>query len=330
MVLRRSVLLYEIIIRIIGTDTDLAVRGVDIPVTAVHHRVVGADGLAVFLLPCHGGVVTGAVDEPEGTHRSLGTQTLGSFNRIVQTVDIGDAAHVDKGLERHVAVVGDAHGLFLLGALLRVDQDHAEGGLRTVDGGGGGVLQDGDRLDVIRVDVVQRGDLDVVEQDQRGGGTVVGTDLAADADDGVGTDLSRTDTDVQARSSTLETTSDIGDRTALELLGCVDRGDGTGQVRFLLLAETDDDGVLEHLRIFCQDDVNDPAAGHGDLLGLVADAGELKCTIGGYVDGIGTVDVRRGSVRRSNNDHVGTYDRLVVLIDHLTGDGNVLSQQRSR
>ena len=327
--LRRGVLLHVVVVRVVGTDADLAVRGVDIPVTAVHHRVVRADGLAVFLLPGHGGVVARAVDEPERADRGEGAETLGGLHRVVQTVHVGDAARVDEVLERDVARVGDLHGLLLTRAFLRVDQDHAEGCLRTVDGGGGGVLQHGDRLDVVRVDEVQRGDLHVVEQDQRGGGTVVGTDLTADADDGVGTDFGGTDTHVQTRRSALQTAADVRDRTALQLLRSVDRCHGAGQVRLLLRAEAHDHGVLKHQGVIRQDGVDHPAAFDRHLEGLVADAGKLQGAVGRRVDGIATVDARRRAGGCSCHHHVGTYDRLVVLVHHLTGDGHVLSQQGS-
>ena len=328
--LRRGVVLHVVVVRVVGTDTDLAVRSVHVPVTAIDHRIVGADRVAVFLFPGHCGVVAGTVDEPEGADRGVGTETLGSLHGVVQAVHVSDAARVHEVLEGNVAGVGDLHGLFLLGTLLGVDQDHTEGGLRTVDGSGGCILQHGDRLDVVRVDEVQGRDLDVVEEDQRGCRTVVGTDLAADADDGVGTDLGGTDTDVQTRRSALETAADIRDRTAFQLFRCVDRSHGTGQVRFLLRTETDNHGVVKHQGVVGEDDVHHFAAGHGDLLGLVADAGELQRAIRGDVDGISAVDVGRRTGGRSKNNHIGTYDRLIVLVHYLTGNGNVLSQQRSR
>ena len=58
------------------------------------------------------------------------------------------AHHAQGMLVVHVEVRGGRALVALLGG----DYDNAVGCARTVDGGGGGVLEDGEALDVVRVD----------------------------------------------------------------------------------------------------------------------------------------------------------------------------------
>ena len=274
-VLGRSPFTDHVVPRVEDTDAHAAVTAVDVEVAAVGERGIRVQ-VGVLGEPRLGGLPRIAVAEPEAAgHAVRHVLDLGGQHTVVDGVDAALAITVVNVLEGDVARVVHVDRL-VDRAFLRGDQHHAEGGLRTVDRGRGRVLQDGDALDVVRVDDAQRGDLDVVQQDQRGGGTFVGTYLAADAEARVGTDLSRGDDDVQTRSGALETAGHVGDRTAVQLLRSVDRRHGAGQVGFLLRAETDDDRVLQHLGVIRQDDVYHLAAGDHDLLGLVADAGELE------------------------------------------------------
>ena len=299
---------------VVVTEDHLAIRGL----------------LAVFLLPAGS-----HFDEVVAVE--VHTEELGSVTGTV--VGLGHGGHLlDHGrivrqvgslAPAEVVVVAHLHAVAGLSAL-GGDQHHTESSARTVDRGGGGILQDGDRCDVLRVEVGQVVDRNAVDHVERGGRTAVGqgTDTT-DHDGRLGVDVTVDVEDGQTGDSTLQGFAHAGRRLALEGLRDVDGRDGAGQVGAALRAVTDHDGFVEEFGVICQNDVDHSAAGHGDLLGLVADAGKRKCTVGGYVDGVGTVDIRRSSCGRSNNDHVGTYDRLVVLIDHLTGDGNVLSQHRS-
>ena len=234
----------------------------------------------------------------------------------------------DRLVPGEVVGIGDRHFVLDSRTVLGGDQDHTPCSTATVDGGRSGVLQDGDALDVVRVDEGEVGDFHAVEEDQRLVVTVDGTHT---------TDLHRRGCrqvvgvvrDRQARDDTLETFGHIGDRLAAECLVSVDSRDGTRQVDLLLGTETDNHRFGEHLGIICEDDVDHTPAGYSDLLGLVTDAGKLERAVRRNVDGICAVNAGRCSGGCAENNHIGTYDRLIVIVDHLTGNGNVLSQQRS-
>ena len=94
----------------------------------------------------------------------------------VHLVVLGDGAIVNTLVDAH----GKAYAVAL--ATLGRDEDHAVGGAVAVKGGGGGVLQDGQALDIVRVqvgDVAAEGH--AVDDVERRVGTVHGTD-AADAE----------------------------------------------------------------------------------------------------------------------------------------------------
>ena len=124
----------------------------------------------------------------------------------MESLDVGHLIILGHALECHVAGIGDVHAVGFLGSLLGGDQDNAECSLCTIDGSGGGILEDGDGLHVIGIHEVQGRNLHVVQEDKGSGGTFDGTALATDAEDSVGTDFSGTDTHVQTGSHTLEAT----------------------------------------------------------------------------------------------------------------------------
>ena len=93
-------------------------------------------------------IVGALVDQPHG---------LGIIGHVLQAAQI-------RHLDRHIVIVRD---MDLAGrAALGGDKDDAVRSPGPVDGRRGGVLQDSDGLDVLRVDVVH-GILDAVHQDQR-------------------------------------------------------------------------------------------------------------------------------------------------------------------
>ena len=227
-------------------------------------------------------------------------------------------------------VVGVGHVDLVLrtGAVLGGDEDHAPGRAATVDGGGGGVLQDGDVLDVVGVDERKVGDFHAVDQDQRLVVAVDGTGTAETHRRG-GAEVSRVVGDGQAGDDALETLRHVDDRLAAEGLLHVDRRDGAGQVDLLLRTETDDHGFIEELRVIGQDDVDHAAAGDGHLLGLVADAGELQGSVCGSVDGVAAIRVGRRARCRTDDHYVRSDDRLIVVVDDTTRDADVLSPHGS-
>ena len=112
------------------------------------------------------------VVQAAGTHDAGGCGGIGFGGRLVGaggqeavTHDLPFHGNILVGVEAFVfgnaadaetVVDTDVEGDLLAAALLGGDEHHAVGGAGTVQGGGSRVLQDGDRLDVIGVDVGDR------------------------------------------------------------------------------------------------------------------------------------------------------------------------------
>ena len=186
----------------------------------------------------------------------------------------GNGVHQADG-----AAVVDGDLFSVLGALGR-NEDHARRGARTVDGGCGGVLEDGDGLDVFGIQGVQFS-RDVVDQDQRadgghartaageGGGTA---DLDAFA--GLSGRIGRR-RDVQAGDGALEGGGHVRLRPVTQDFVHLDRGHGTGQVHLLLDTVAHDDGFLQQSGVFFEDD-GQGGSGNGNDPCDIADAGDLQ------------------------------------------------------
>ena len=153
-------------------------------------------------------------------------------------ITVGDEVEEVLGLlHREVAVVGD---LCLAGGrVLRGDEDDSVRGPGSVDGGGGGVLQDGDTLDVVRVD--HRGvGLDTVHEDE-GASTVDGAGTT-DVEVSGTSRLTVGQGDVEVRNRSDQHLGQVGAGTAFE--GFSLKGlDGTGKVDLLLGSITDNDSL---------------------------------------------------------------------------------------
>ena len=140
------------------------------------------------------------------------------------------------------------------GTLLGRHQDNAVGSTGTVDGGCGGVLEDGEGVDVIRVDhgEVAVGDGDTVHNKERVVRGVQGS-RTTDPDLSTGTRSTVARNDHDAGALAAKEFIGIGDRTAVEFIG-LDHGHGTGQVLLLDVAVTDDNGFFHHFGIDFQND----------------------------------------------------------------------------
>ena len=152
------------------------------------------------------------------------------------------AVHQSRGIGESVVAVVLHAGLAVLTAL-RSDEDHAVGGLRTVDGGRCGVLQYGDTLNVLRVERVDIAGLHTVYEDV-GAGVVERThttnaDATAVHTGGAGR-AGNGDTGHEA----LQTGGYVVDGSVVERLA-VDLGHRSGEVGFLLGAIADDNNLIE-------------------------------------------------------------------------------------
>ena len=141
---------------------------------------------------------------------------------------------------------GEVHGRFLHLALLRGDEDDAVLGTETVDGRGS-VLQHGNALDVVRIELLEDGDiiigLELAGVVAPGTGILARTGDAADdavdddhrvavtADGKVGVELTGLTAvlgDLEAGNLALEGVDAIGGTGGGDVLGA-DLGDGSGQ-----------------------------------------------------------------------------------------------------
>ena len=256
----------------------------------------------------------------------------------------GSIRILGREVDLHVAV-----GCAFLGG----DDHDTVGSTRTIEGRGGGALQHGHALDVFRVDVHHT----VGERGGRLGHTVgarvTGIDGRVVVDDTVddeerlvvtafGSRVTTTDDDrrtsargtaglrhVDARHLAREGVDDVGLLVAKELVG-LDFGNRIAQ-GFTLLLDTEGrhDRLLQHFRIIGKDDVDEGSSFDRHGLGLVADTGECEVPVPGSGDPVRTVGVGRRTDGRSFNHHISTNDRLIVVVHHRTGDGHVLSPQRS-
>ena len=220
----------------------------------------------------------------------------------------------------------DIEGKPFAAALLGGDEHHAVGGAGTVQGGGGSVFQDRDRLDVIGVDVGDRSvKRNAVHHIKRGAVRVDGTETA-DTDAAGGTRLAGCGGELHAGGDTFKGVGGVGHRTDFQLLAVKGSG-GSGKVFLVDRTVGDHHGLFDTLRIGSQQDVDYVAAFHGGFLVEVADGTEDQHGIAGDVDGIVTFRVRRGAGHGSFHLDGGKRNTLAgVGVFHFTFDRDVLRQ----
>ena len=202
------------------------------------------------------------------------------------------------------------------------DEHDAVARLRTVDGGGRGILQDVDGHDHARVEILDAVDLQTVDDVERRDVAAVGG-VTADADVRAGTRRTVGD-DVDARGLALEGAGGVrGGQVAQVFELQVDHG--TGQVGFSLGTVTDNDRRFEHFEVILEDDVVDGAVADREGVGLVADTFDADARSDRNDEGIGTVQAGDGTdADVSDHGDVGVDDRVALGIDHVTADGLVL------
>ena len=209
-----------------------------------------------------------------------------------------------------------------LGTLLRGDDDNAVGSTGTVDGGRRGILEDGEGLDVFRVDGGQRvahagdaviGNGQAVDDVQRVVGGIQGC-AATDTDRSAGARHTGTRSDDDTRALAAEEVGRGRDDTLVDFVG-LDGRDGTGEVTLLDGTITDDDDFVEEVGVIREGD------GRGDLIGRESLRG--KAHAADFHDGIRTgnhqdvvaVQTRRDTVGRSLFENDGAHDRA-KLVDY--------------
>ena len=294
--------------------------------------VTAGEGEGVLLAPA--GLDVGAdpvsVDEAAVSIGSVPVAELAVH--IVLTVLESDVTeHVLAVHERALGVVlqsglgGVGHGSPAFFTALGGHEHDTVTGLSTVDGGGGGVLQDLDGLDHGRIQVLDAAHLQTVHDVQRldlGGIGGVGG-ITADAD-------LRTFTRGAVRQNV-----DTGG-LALEGGGRIDggqvldgvtahRGNSTGEVALLLDTITDDDGFVNEFGVFDEDEAEvGPVTGSDRLIGIT-DAGDINVSARRDIETEDTVHISHcadGSVAHDDNGR--SHDGNTAFIDNCSGNGAVL------
>ena len=245
----------------------------------------------------------------------------------------------DRGGQAHVG--GEVHGRFPDLPLLGGDEDDTVLCSETVDGRRS-VLQDGDALDVVRVQFLEDGEVRIGLQGVRigvVGGGLAGTGGAADDavhDDHRGTETTEVDFgsestrlaavlgDQEARNLTLEGGDTVGRLGGGDVLGA-DLGDGAGEGFTFLDAVTDDHGLVEEFGILDEDHIH----GRGSLedAGLETDGGELEDCAFGHDEGKVAVHIGGRAHSRSLLQDGCPDDRLLLRIRDRTGHRDVLGAE---
>ena len=278
--------------------------------------------------------------------------------RLVVLVTVADvavevAAEVIALEARSVIDIVETDGLGELDtdALVRLaalggDHDRAVQTAGTVQRRSGGALQDGEGLEVVRVQVLQLVaivvDVAVPVRITGVGDRVVQDDAVDDVDrlvvlveGGSAADLDLRGTeettvglvDFHTGDLTLEG-SDRGDGVRREeFLGVHGRGRITEGLGFATDTEGGDHGFGQEFAVRLHRHVDDGAAVHGNFLCLQPDEGEHEDSIGRAADRIITVQVGGDTPEGSLDNDAGIDHRFARVVGHRTLDRNVLRIQ---
>ena len=222
--------------------------------------------------------------------------------------------NVHHVVERDLRVVTDDAAAF--DGLLGGDQHHTVTGLRTVDGGGSGVLEDLHALDVVRIELRDVAHAQTVDHIKRVGGGV-GT-VTADTHRGFGTRRTGEGDELDTGGLALEGALDIRNGTVLDVCG-LDLGDGAGHVALALHTVTDDHRLRQHVRLRFHGQVDHGLVG-GDDLRRVADEGEFEIRARGDGQGVLTIDIRGDTVGSALLHHGNANHGEILLVHDGTGD----------
>ena len=221
-----------------------------------------------------------------------------------------------------VGIVGHL-GRLALGALLGRHEDHPVSTPRAVDGGGGGVLQDGDALDVGRVEEVDASGRDAVD-DPQGLGVVERT-RAPDPDRLGRPGLSGVLGHLDASRTALQGLLGPEHRNRGGVLD-VDGAHRTGDLAPLLVAIADDDGLFQPGDVGGETVIDGGAAGEGHIRRLVPDVGKREGGLGGgHHQRVVSIEVGHAAIVGAlfDDGHPG-QGHSVIGVGHRTGDGRGL------
>ena len=232
----------------------------------------------------------------------------------VQVLRSGNPVHAVgvRLLEARVCIEGNRRLLLADLALAGGHEDNAVRRTGTVDGRGGGILQDVDGLDVSGVQVLQVTAGHAVDNDERARGTG-----GADTTDGNVVTRARTTTgldDVHTRDGAVQGAERVGRALLLDLV----TGDVNRRAReetLLLRTVTDNDRLIEEFGVFLEHDIDGRTPVQLLFLRGETYAGERKRGIGRNGDGVVTVRVREAAHRVVTVEHDGdTDDRFTIRV----------------
>ena len=273
-----------------------------VPGTGLDLRVLLGDEGRPVVLGCALDLVGQVVD----LHVLLGVQRGDTVGVRVLPAVVSVEAHLD---------------LAGLAALLGGHEDDAVGSPGTVDGAGGGVLQDVDGLDVVGGEGGDGAVGHTVDDVERGVGT--GGTHTADRHFVALARLTGVLDDIHAGGLALQGAEGIDGVRGGEFVAAHAHR-GTGHEFLALHTVTDDDGFFKHLGVVLEGDGH--VVGGSHPAGGVADAGNLQRCPGGHVDGEVAVEVGGDTVRGARHQNAGADDRRAVCVDDFTKNGRALGK----
>ena len=251
---------------------------------------------------------------------------FGISTQVIGTCHVERLGHMIKG---NVSIIGDAGTFLTFAALFRIDDDHAVGRLRTIDGGGGSVAKHVDALDIVwshHGDVYARNAVDDVVRlhgfaRTQGGGTTQRDARCAIRVAGGGHH--------QTRHLTLKQRGSIGIDALVQILG-IHGGDRRGDVLTAHGAVAHDDDFVEHLVVVLQ---NYALARRDDTV-LIAYVGNLQ--LGARLlsgDGVAAVDVGHRAIGGTLLHDGHADERLTIAVGDDTrllalGHGHSATKQK--
>ena len=226
-----------------------------------------------------------------------------------------------EGGELELVVVENLALALLTG--LGGNEDNTVTGFGTVDGGGGGILEDFHGLDHFRIQILDVFHLQAVHDEERSEVTGV-RGVTTDADVGVGARSTGSLDDLHTGGLALEGSRGAGGGTILQIIRA-HGSHGTREVALLLDTVTDHDGLVEEFGVFLEDDVEDGLVGRRERLIGIADAGHVDAGTSRNVQLEGAVDISHGTNRRiaDHNDR-GPDNGRARSIGNRSADSAVL------
>ncbi len=232
---------------------------------------------------------------------------------------------------------GSKLGLSLTAALGGY-QDNAVGGTGAVSGGGSGVLQYGNGLDIVRIQGIQCTSGLFVTGEVHGAGhhrnTVNNPQGSIGCIDGAGT----TDTDigVGTRLTGIGADGNTCQFTGQGILYGSNRGrcqrftlhgrNGAGHGLPLLRTIGHNHNVFQNLGVFHHHKIDGSAAVHGNRLFLVADDRNSQGTVGGRIEGIFSLKICHSTLGGTLHKDSSSGKRVSAFILHSTAHTDILGK----